>query len=186
MGPLFSRAALSTWLPANLILAALVAFLVLASSVEGDLRRVSRVIDPDLRRPPAGAAEGAVDSSKHGTLTVIVTRVRNTGGKVVVMVFRSGPLTSGAGMVASKAVAASPQGSRAVFEDLPLGPYAVVAYHDENGNGTLDLSGGGQPPSEGVGRSGRSGPLTGPPTFEDSRFLLDKDTLELTVPLFYY
>ena len=88
--------------------------------------------------------------------------------------------------MASKAMPASPEGCRAVFEDLPQGTYAAVAYHDENGNGTLDMRGRGQPPREGIGHSGRGGPLTGPPTFEDSRFVLDRDALEVTVPIFYY
>lgn len=184
MRPLDHALMSSVVLPANLIVAALVVFGVLASTVEGDLRRVSREIDPDLRRAPAGEA-GAVDHGKRGTLTVKVTQAVNAAGKIQVLVFAKGPLTNGSNVVAREIVPAFPQGSTAVFENLPYGSYAVLARHDANGNGNLDMKRPGGPPAEGIGNSGSRGPLQGPPTYEDSRFVLDQDALEIEVPLHY-
>lgn len=186
MGPIPSTLVRSVLLPANLIVAALVAFGVIASTVEGDLRRVPRAIDPDLARAPAGAADGAVDPAKHGKLTVQVARVRNATGKVQVWVYDKAPLTDGANIVARRLLPASPQGSTAIFEDLPYGPYAVMAVHDENQNENIDMKGTGGPPAEGIGNSNGKGPLQAPPSFEDSRFVLDRDALEIEIPLFYY
>ncbi len=185
MRPLDRSFVRSVLLPANLIVAALVICAERAFTVEGDLRRVSREVDPDLPRPPADGAAGALDASRRGTLTVRVTGARDASGRIAVMLFDQGPLTSGIHVVAQKWVPASPQGSAAVFEDLPYGWYAVVAYHDANGNGDLDMKGPGGPPAEGIGNSGSRGPAAGPPVFEDSRIVLDREALEIEIPLHY-
>ncbi len=60
-----------------------------------------------------------------------------------------------------------------VFSGLADGTYAVTAFHDENGNGTLDTNFIGIP-VEGVGVSNNHRGF-GPPSWEDSRFPLDRD-----------
>lgn len=52
----------------------------------------------------------------------------------------------------------------AAFRDLPPGRYAVIAYHDENANGKLDLRFG-MFPKEGYGLSNNYIP-SGPPKFK--------------------
>jgi hypothetical protein len=146
----------SVVLPANLIVAALVAFGVLASTVEGDLRRVSKEIDPDLRRPPAGT-DGP---GQRGTLSVKVKGAANASGRIQVLVFSRGPPGDGPDLVARETVPASPQGSTAVFEALPHGAYAVLVLHDEDG-----------------------GPAPGAPAWEGSRVVLDREALEIELPL---
>jgi len=54
------------------------------------------------------------------------------------------------------------------FDDVPPGRYAVLAYHDENDNGRLDLRFG-MFPTEGYGLSNNP-KVMGPPSFEDSAF----------------
>jgi uncharacterized protein (DUF2141 family) len=171
--------------PANLIVVALVVFGMLASTVEGDLRRVPRDVDPDLPRPAAQAA-AAADPGKRGALTVKVLHVKNAAGKVLVWVYARGPLQDGTNIVARRVLPASTAGVTAVFDDLPRGPYAVLAVHDENGNGILDMGPAGGPPAEGIGTSRADGLLRGPPTFEEARFDLDRDALEIEVPVLYY
>ncbi len=56
------------------------------------------------------------------------------------------------------------------LEGLAPGRYAVMAYHDENANGKLDLRLG-MFPIEGYGLS-RNPRVMGPPAFEDSAFEL--------------
>jgi uncharacterized protein (DUF2141 family) len=186
-----------TWLPAGLILAALAVFGVLAFRVKGDLRLVSPEIDPDLRRSPpaaagtadaggrAGAAGAKLDPGKPGRLVVHVGRVRNASGKVSVAVFDGGPLNGSGSIVRAQEVAASPEGSTAVFEGLPQGVYAVTAFHDEDGDGRLAMQPG-RPPREGVGASSAGSPLSGPPRFEDAQFALDRDVVELEIELVYF
>jgi uncharacterized protein (DUF2141 family) len=54
------------------------------------------------------------------------------------------------------------------FDDVPSGRYAVLAYHDENDNGRLDLRFG-MFPTEGYGLSNNP-KVMGPPSYEDSAF----------------
>ena len=54
------------------------------------------------------------------------------------------------------------------FEKLPPGRYAIMAYHDEDGNGELNRRFG-MFPTEGYGLSNNP-TVVGPPKFEDSAF----------------
>ena len=60
--------------------------------------------------------------------------------------------------------------------DVPPGTYAIMAYHDEDGDGGLDRLFG-MIPTEGYGLSNNP-EVSGPPAFEDSAFevLPDADT----------
>ncbi|MGM3387746.1 DUF2141 domain-containing protein [Stutzerimonas stutzeri] len=60
-----------------------------------------------------------------------------------------------------------------VFEDLPAGEYAIMAFHDEDGNGELNRRLG-MFPTEGYGLSNNP-KVMGPPSFEDSRFEVSGD-----------
>lgn len=171
-------------LPANLIVAALILFGVLAWTVEGDLRRVPANVDPDLPRPPP-AASATADAGRRARLAVKVTHLRNASGKVLVWVYGKGPFQDGSNAVERKALPASAGEVTAVFEELPRGTYAVLAFHDENGNERLDFDRAGGPPAEGTGVSNAQVPLQGPPSFDAARFALDRDALEVEVPVFY-
>ncbi|MCH2339336.1 DUF2141 domain-containing protein [Pseudomonas sp. NPDC047963] len=71
-----------------------------------------------------------------------------------------------------------------VFKDVPVGEYAVMAYHDENANGELDLRFG-MFPTEGYGLSNNP-KVMGPPAFEDSRFDVPGDEpLEIDIDVHY-
>ncbi|CJL63736.1 Uncharacterized protein conserved in bacteria [Streptococcus pneumoniae] len=59
------------------------------------------------------------------------------------------------------------------FDDVPPGRYAVLAYHDENDNGRLDLRFG-MIPVEGYGLSNNP-KVMGPPSYEDSAFDVTAD-----------
>jgi uncharacterized protein (DUF2141 family) len=181
------------WLPAALIVGALAVFAALAFRVPGDLNRVPAAIDPDLvRTPPSGPGSGhpatgsaPVDPTRRGRLTVSVSGVRSARGAIVAALYTRGPLTGGEGILALQRAAAGPGTVRLVFDDVPRGTYAVTVFHDENGDGHLEQRGGGGPPVEGIGVSGAEGPPTGPPRFEDATFVLDRDALDLSIPLHY-
>jgi len=80
-------------------------------------------------------------------------------------------------------VPAAPGTVRGVFHDLPPGRYAVLAYHDENGNGKLDMIMG-MFPDEGWGLS-NDPTVIGPPRFEASAFEVAEAGTAITVPLHY-
>lgn len=71
-----------------------------------------------------------------------------------------------------------------VFENVPFGAYALTVRHDENRNGKLDTNFLGMP-KEGVGTSNNPHKLMGPPSFDDARFVLDREETELVIRLRY-
>lgn len=89
----------------------------------------------------------------------------------------------------AKAVATlqvKPKGKKAkcVFEKIPLGTYAVSAYHDSNGNGELDTNWLGIP-KEGVGASNNAKGSMGPPKFDDAKFELTSKGISQKITLDY-
>lgn len=65
---------------------------------------------------------------------------------------------------------------------LPPGEYAVIAYHDENGNRAIDFRALGMP-KEPVAVSNGARRLLGPPRFEEAKFELAPGTVHLTLEL---
>lgn len=57
------------------------------------------------------------------------------------------------------------------FTDLPKGNYAVLIYHDENGNGVLDKNMFGIP-SEDYASSNNAKGMMGPPKYADAKFTI--------------
>lgn len=74
---------------------------------------------------------------------------------------------------AAQEVQASAGTVTVVFDEVPAGQYAVMAYHDENANGELDLRFG-MIPIEGYGLSNNP-KVMGPPSFKDSEFEVPGD-----------
>jgi uncharacterized protein (DUF2141 family) len=70
-----------------------------------------------------------------------------------------------------------------VFKDLPAGRYAVIAYHDENGDGRLNLRFG-MFPQEGYGLSNNP-KLSGPPRFKDAAFEVGEAGSRISIRLDY-
>jgi uncharacterized protein (DUF2141 family) len=75
--------------------------------------------------------------------------------------------------VAGMALRAGPSLSVApLITGLPAGDYAVIVFHDVNGNGKLDKNAFGIP-TEPYGFSNDAQGILGPPSFEDARVRLD-------------
>ncbi len=70
-----------------------------------------------------------------------------------------------------------------MFRDVPPGRYAVLVYHDENGDGKLNLRLG-MFPKEGYGLSNNPR-LSGPPQFDDAAFELGDAGARVVVRLAY-
>jgi uncharacterized protein (DUF2141 family) len=117
----------------------------------------------------AALATPVPGSAFAADLTVAVQEVRGGEGQVKLMLFEREEgfrkEDKARAVLALPAVAGMVNG---VFRDLPPGRYAVIAYHDENGNGKLDLRFG-MFPKEGYGLSNNP-KLSGPPKFKDAAF----------------
>lgn len=69
-----------------------------------------------------------------------------------------------------------------VVENIPLGEYAVKAFHDEDANDDLNTNFLGIP-IEDYGFSNNARAMFGPPSWNDAKFILDRDTLTVEVTI---
>lgn len=81
-------------------------------------------------------------STDDAGLEVTVEGVRNGNGNVIIFIMDDGDAYNAseyAAAVGYHEIPASPGNMRSAFPRLTSGRYAVVAFHDENGNRDLDL-----------------------------------------------
>ena len=74
--------------------------------------------------------------------------------------------------------------STIVLNDIPNGEYAIGVIHDENDNGKMDTNFLGMP-KEGVGVSNNAKGHFGSPSYEDSKFQLNRKSLIMTITIKY-
>jgi uncharacterized protein (DUF2141 family) len=72
-----------------------------------------------------------------------------------------------------------------VFSNLEPGRYAIILFHDENGNGRLDKTFWGVP-TEPYGFSNDARGFLGPPKFDDAAIRLDGSDKAVVVSLIYH
>lgn len=114
-------------------------------------------------------------------LQVEVRGLTGNGGQINVGLFNRAedfPKTVHAGI----RIPAGASPAIGTFTGLPPGDYAVVAYHDENGNGQLDRNPFGQP-TEPYGFSRDARGRMAPPKFEDASVTLGNDNQTIIVDL---
>jgi len=125
----------------------------------------------------AGQAGGA-------DLNVTVESIRSGKGQVKLMLFeREEGFRKEDKAHQVLALPATTDSVVGAFRDLPPGRYAVIAYHDENANGKLDLRFG-MFPKEGYGMSNNFKP-SGPPKFKDAAFDLPNGGIQTAIRLAY-
>ena len=122
--------------------------------------------------------------AQTATLTVNLHEVRNATGNLRASLYRE-PETfrkedKAVQVVTLPAVAGD---ARIVFADLAPGKYAVMAYHDENADGRLNLRFG-MFPTEGYGLSNNP-QVMGPPKFADSAFEVSSPETAIDIKLAY-
>jgi uncharacterized protein (DUF2141 family) len=103
------------------------------------------------------------------TLAITLAGIRHDKGQMRVSLYAD-PKTFRKEAQANASVTAPPVVGDTVvrFDNLAPGRYAVMAYHDEDGNGELNRRFG-MFPTEGYGLSNNP-KVAGPPAFEDSAF----------------
>ena len=115
-----------------------------------------------------------------------MTDLRNAHGAAYCELFRN---ADGFPKKASKALARvkaeiKDNSADCEFRNLPLGTYAVAAFHDENGNGRLDSSFLGIP-KEGVGTSNDATGHWGAPSFDKAKFVVDGEEKRIAIHIRY-
>jgi uncharacterized protein (DUF2141 family) len=125
-----------------------------------------------LSTPPASSAVGGLHAPVKG--------VRNAKGRIGCLLFNSPDgFPSDQKKARQRVLSAIADGAGLCNFDAPAGSYAIVAMHDENGNGKLDSNIFGVP-TEGYGASkGAQG--TFGPKYDDARF--DYRGGSMTIPI---
>jgi len=143
------------------------AVLAVAVAIAG----VARAGEPTPATTPTSAGTATPAPASTATLLIHLTGARSALGTLVVSVFTQGdgwPKLARAARVVTLPAVEGPVEVR--VEGLPPGPCAVSAFHDENGNGKLDMRWFPLPhPAERTGASNGATGRFGPPAFDAAR-----------------
>lgn len=126
----------------------------------------------------------AIGQAQEARLVVRLSDIRDDSGQLRVSLYRdpeSFRKEDRALQIA--AIPAVPGAAEVVFSGLEPGRYAVMAYHDTNGNGRLDLRFG-MFPLEGYGLSNNP-KVVGPPKFADSAFEVTQSLTSVNIRISY-
>lgn len=113
----------------------------------------------------------------QSSLSVEVTGIEETNGKLYVAIYNSEVPFLSDKAINGKIVPVVGKTINMTFDELENGEYAIVMYHDENNNGTLDLGEYGIP-AEKYGFSNNIDPaiVKRPPVFTECKFEVNGDT----------
>lgn len=131
------------------------------------------------------ASAAALAADGVGTIEVIV-HVKHDAGQVYASLINRAENFPGGDEPPFQAASAKQKDGKAriVFRNVPYGEYAVSAYHDEDGNGSLKTVYG-TIPLEGFGVSRDAKGVRGPPKFQDAKFRLDSASATQEIHLNY-
>jgi uncharacterized protein (DUF2141 family) len=118
--------------------------------------------------------------NKGVTITVTVDNVPNNNGKVSFALHTAETFMKGGGIMNTDATI---KDSKVVisFNDIEPGEYAILVLHDANENGRMDYRENGMP-IEAYGASNNV-MAYGPPQYEDSKFKVEHQDLQLNIRL---
>ena len=116
--------------------------------------------------------------ANHGTVTLVVNIKNFKSDDGMAYITLQDPTNKA---VQKTAVKISNNATQVVFKNLVLGKYAVRLYHDKNDNKVMDKGIFGLP-KESWGVSNDVKARFGPPKFEDTLFVVDRDkTISITM-----
>lgn len=112
-------------------------------------------------------------------IQVTIDNVRGTDGSVLFSLHTQDTFMKGPG-IQNLAVTEIKDGKAVVtFKNVAPGAYAVLCIHDKNNNRRMDFEANGMP-AEDFGASNNN-MIMGPPNFEDSKFEVGKENMNLTI-----
>jgi uncharacterized protein (DUF2141 family) len=119
-----------------------------------------------------------------GDLRVSVSALPATDGKVYLLIYNAASGFPSNPDKAYRVVSKSPEAQTTTLtvDNLPHGRYAIVAFHDRNGNTKMDKSFWGSP-REPYGFSNIPGEFCGTPSFEQTAVTFDAQNTALSIKL---
>lgn len=129
-----------------------------------------------------GLATAPADAT---TIEVAVTDIRSDKGAIMASLLKANMAKGIAEQVKGVREPARPGELKLTFEGLEPGEYAIMLYHDENGNGEMDKNLFGLP-QEGYGFSNAARSSFGPPKFRDMKVVVaEGGRVVTTAPINY-
>lgn len=118
--------------------------------------------------------------------TVQITGLKSNSGKCIVYLYKDkkGFPIEPKYAVATTSALIKDSKALAVFKGISSSEYAISVVHDENDNGKLDTNFLGIP-KEGIGTSNNAKSTLGPPSYEDSRFIIGNKTNSISITIKY-
>lgn len=124
------------------------------------------------------------DIKRTGKLTVTVSGFKNDRGQLRIAVFNSEKTYSAKKESRKPFIRGhtSIKNRKAiwVYENMPFGEYAIICYHDENGNSKMDKKFLGIP-EESYGFSNNAKGSLGMPDYEKAKFILNTQTKNIEI-----
>jgi len=156
-------------------------------AASGGMRQIRKepgwltILFQEVSYDPDKTESGSVGGS--GYLTVTVRNVDPAlGGQVVYALYASDPIAPGTFVASGNLVPTSPS-VPITLADIPYGEYAMVAFHDLNGNFAPDFKDG--KPLEGMAMGIDPLTLGGEPTFDALKFRFSEDKPTKDIEMYY-
>ncbi len=149
--------------------------------------RAARLAAP-FRLLAAIALLGLSSQVFAASLTVVVSGVKDTSGKVAVAIFSGPESFPGDDTKAVRRLVLpideATKSAKAVVPDLPPGPYAIATFHDHNNSGKLETNFFGIP-IKGYGFSNNPRPTMRAARYDEARFDLPEGGATVEIQLMY-
>ncbi len=129
---------------------------------------------------------GYQSSESTGDIKVEIGEFKNTNGHLLISLFNSRDHFPDQEEKAFKnaKIKVTQKTHEVVFENVPLGEYAVVFLHDENDNEEMDTNFVGAP-KEGYGASNDAVNTFSAPKYSEAKFTLDSNSKKISLKIFY-
>lgn len=122
------------------------------------------------------------NSAEKGQVIINVQGLKSDKGELILAIFNEKKDYLKKDFIHKKVKVDKAGDTTVLFDELPKGEYSVSVIHDENENGILDKNAVGIP-KESFGFSNVSLGWFGPPSYENTKFVLLNDKVEVTVKL---
>lgn len=117
----------------------------------------------------AGLVAQAAETALEADMRVRITGLENSDGQVWIGVYADEASYDADDEIAQTTLPANRNGVAAIFDALPAGTYAVIAFHDANSNAELDSNFMGMP-TERYGFSNGAAPRFRQARFDEAAF----------------
>ncbi|MCK5845920.1 MAG: DUF2141 domain-containing protein [Bacteroidales bacterium] len=122
-----------------------------------------------------------LSSNKTGTISITIENIESNEGQIIIGLCNSKDSYPKKPII-RKIIIIENGETKLEIPNIAYGKYAISVIHDENSNGKLDFYFFG-PPKEKTAASNNPKNTFGPPSWEESNFILDKENISINISL---